>query len=553
MVNRIPSPVIDTKYLSSLVMPDGPLDLDLHVVSARTGGGGMRAGDDVDAVISSPLSYADGGVVDHDAAKTNERRRNSGSEKDAVTETKLADVGPDGNGKKVVVETAAPRFPTPVKPPRWTGGHQILAHAVRGGLRSFLLGWALRGGITFLLKLIRVVKGKLPLRLALKSFFSAEPRRMGLMIGYFSFTWKLINNSLFYLRGNRQSKLNGFIAGSVAGLGILFQEKSAREGVAQQLFVRSMQAGYNALKAREVIHLPYGDSALFMVACGSILYAYAMQPETIPPEYYSWMLKTARVPKPILTLNRHNLRAWEASTELARPLADIPTIKNALLRNREGCHPSSLPKAMSYIAKHAGTAPMIPCSVLHPGDPSCVSYNSKLIFKVMAGIAPVYAALNFVPMLALKTGKFVKAPKELTIRGVKSTFRSSLFLGVFVLIYMSGICTQRNLARTPLATAFPSLTRDHKLIYYFLGVLCSSSILIEHKSRRSELAMYVLPKGLQSLWMVLHQRGKMPKIPGFSVYMNCVAMGILMSVYQMEPERMSTLMFKVMEKLIGRN
>ncbi|KNC98268.1 uncharacterized protein SPPG_06666 [Spizellomyces punctatus DAOM BR117] len=456
----------------------------------------------------------------------------------------------DDSQENVKIEETVGKYPAPVTPNRWKGVNQIIVHALRGGMRSFLLAYAMRGGVSFLIRLVRVLKGRLSLLAALRAFFSGESRRFALMIGSFSFSWKLINNLLFHFRG-RQSKLNGFIAGSIAGLSILFEEKETRMSIAQQFLVRSMQAGYNALKARDVVHFPYGDTALFMVACGSILYAYIMQPGTIPKEYYSWMIKTARMPVPMLNFNRSNYRAWEQSA--VKPLVDTKLVTDIITHNREGYHPSAVPRALEYISRNNGTMPIVPCSVLHPTDPSCITYNSKLLGRVMIGIAPVYAALNFVPMVLLKTGKFVKNPGHLTTRGILSTFRSSLFLGVFVFIYMSGICTQRNIATSRLGSLIPYLSRDHKLVYYLLGLLCSTSILIEHKSRRSELAMYVLPKGLQSLWMVLHQRGRMFRVPNFEIYMSSVAMGILMSVYQTEPQRMSSLLFKVMEKIIGRN
>lgn len=121
------------------------------------------------------------------------------------------------------------------------------------------------------------------------------------------------------------------------------------------------------------------------------------------------------------------------------------------------------------------------------------------------------------------------SPLNLTRRGLLSTLRSSTFLSIFVVIYMSGICLQRTLAISSLPIPLPTFFRhDHKLWYYILGLLCSSSILIELKSRRSELAMYVLPKGLQSLWMVLYKRGAVVRVPGFELGMSSLAMGILM-------------------------
>jgi len=46
-----------------------------------------------------------------------------------------------------------------------------------------------------------------------------------------------------------------------------------------------------------------------------------------------------------------------------------------------------------------------------------------------------------------------------------------------------------------------------KFSFLLLGVLSGLSILVEEKRRRTELAMYVLPKGAESLWIALRGRG----------------------------------------------
>ena len=50
---------------------------------------------------------------------------------------------------------------------------------------------------------------------------------------------------------------------------------------------------------------------------------------------------------------------------------------------------------------------------------------------------------------------------------------------------------------------FADLHSDHKLVYWIIGALSSLSLLIESKSRRSELALYALPKGVESIYHIL--------------------------------------------------
>jgi len=45
---------------------------------------------------------------------------------------------------------------------------------------------------------------------------------------------------------------------------------------------------------------------------------------------------------------------------------------------------------------------------------------------------------------------------------------------------------------------------DHKLVYWVVGFLASWSILVEKKSRRSELALYAFPRGVDSIYEILY-------------------------------------------------
>ena len=54
--------------------------------------------------------------------------------------------------------------------------------------------------------------------------------------------------------------------------------------------------------------------------------------------------------------------------------------------------------------------------------------------------------------------------------------------------------------------------RDHKLVYWFGGAIAALSVLLEKKSRRTELALYVLPRAADSLWYILVNRHLLPKI-----------------------------------------
>jgi hypothetical protein len=165
---------------------------------------------------------------------------------------------------------------------------QILANAARNGLKASVLGFSIRSGLLFLLRLIKVAKRKETLLTALeRSLLGQESFRFAAFFGLFAFLWKGINvtyfqikmsflitpkcvstyigtnNIIIKLRCGKDDKVNGFIAGFIAGLSILVEEKSRRITLSQQLFVRGLQGLYNSLKVRGIFQFTHGDSLIF--------------------------------------------------------------------------------------------------------------------------------------------------------------------------------------------------------------------------------------------------------------------------------------------------
>ncbi|KAJ3263186.1 hypothetical protein HDU77_011134 [Chytriomyces hyalinus] len=437
---------------------------------------------------------------------------------------------------------------------------QIVAHAAKGACSSYVLAFGLRGGVSFLLSLTKVVKGKAKLRDSLRFLFADYVFRFSNMVGSFSFIWKLVSNYLRFRESKKVSppvskrsslmiaRRNAFIAGSLAGTSVLFETYENRLAVMQQFGVRALQASYNGLKARNLFSFAHGDTLLFSIACGSIMYAYVMAPDTIPKEYNNWMVQTARVSRESLAISRQNNRRIENPSKF-QPI-DFDTIYDCI--NRHGGTNAVVALQQAATAYDArirpdGTLPIVPCSIIHPTDCNCLSYNTALAFKIMSGIAPVYATLNFVPMVLLKTRALMANPISLPLKGIRSTIVSSAFLTAYVGIYMAGICGVRNLVK------YEWMHQDHKIMYYILGCIASgTSILMEKKPRRAELAMYVLPKGLQSLFLVMQRRRWIYHVPGSETALSCLSFGVLMTFYQLEPQALSPLLVRILDKVIGK-
>ncbi|KAJ8660468.1 hypothetical protein O0I10_003926 [Lichtheimia ornata] len=417
--------------------------------------------------------------------------------------------------------------------PRPQNVTDLLIHAIKGGGRAFLLAYGIRAGVIFCLSLLRVIRKRAAFgNIITASLKNETALRFAGMFGSFAFLWKLVNNGMRIYR-DKDDRLNGLVAGAVAGLAILCEKQEKRVDIAQQLFVRALQGVYNAGKARDILYFKHGDALLFGLACGQILYAYTMQPHTLDPGYYNFMVKTARVPGDLLILNEKNVRGFPVSQQEALAAVNKfrPT-KNAL----------AITKAMpEYPAA-------IPCEMIHPWVDGCHNTAVERFLKVCQAMFPVYGTLHFVPMLLLRTKHLRKDPKGMLAKTSLATLKSCAFLGLFVMLYQYQVCMHRKLMDAGV------ISSNSKYFYGIFGFVCSfSSIFLEEKKRRGELAMYCLPIALKSAYQIAYQRKWIIHIKHFEVMMTSVAMAIIMSFYQEEPDVLSSFVRKIMYQFFGKN
>ncbi|KAI8393947.1 uncharacterized protein BYT42DRAFT_487758 [Radiomyces spectabilis] len=374
--------------------------------------------------------------------------------------------------------------------PRPKNAIQLIQHAVHGGVRAFLLAYGVRGGVNFCLYLLRVIRKRAPLGRILKaSFKNLDAIRFGAMFGSFAFLWKLVNNGMRLAR-DKDDRLNGLVAGAVAGLSILFEKEDRRVNIAQQLLVRN------------------GDALLFGLTCAQVMYGYTMQPHTLPSDFYGFMLKAARCPKEALLLNAKNVRGLPLSQE---------EVLATIMKHRPTAH-------ALQVAKQVPAFPVAtPCETLHPWIDGCNATAVERFCKVFKSMMPVYGTLHFVPMFLLRRHSLKKDPVKMFSKTTIATLKSGAFLASFVTLYQYQVCMHRKMVEKGWTTF------NHRVLYYIAGFICSySSIFLEDKKRRSELALYVLPKALQSLYEILYQRRLIFKVKHFEVIMTSVAMGIIM-------------------------
>ncbi|CAO3647052.1 unnamed protein product [Mucor fragilis] len=418
--------------------------------------------------------------------------------------------------------------------PRPSTPKEVIQHAIKGATRAFVLAYGVRATVNFCLYLIRILRGKASWDHILQaSFKNLDSVRFGAMFGSFALLWKSVNNGMRLYRG-KDDRLNGLVGGAVAGLSILFEKKERRVDIAQQMLVRALQAIYNAGKARDIFYFKHGDALLFAVTCAQVLYAYTMRPETLPPDFYSFMIKAARCPEGALRLNEKTVRGIPINAEEA-----LEVVKKL--------HPTA--QSLSVVSQLPTGTSAIPCEVLHPWVDGCHATAFDRFTKVFKSFLPVYGTLHFVPMLLLRSQHFKRDPVNMLSKTTIATLKSGAFLATFVTLYQYYICMHRNLFKTGLIGNWNS-----KYIYYAAGFLCSyPAIFLEDKKRRSELALYVLPKAITSFYHIAYSHHWIFKVKHFEVVMTSFAMGIIMSFYQEEADVLSSFVRKIMYQFFQKN
>ena len=368
------------------------------------------------------------------------------------------------------------------------------------------------------------------------SLLAKDAYRFAIMLGSFSFIHKFLSNSLLLKTGN-YNKRNSAIAGAIASLSLLIETPVNRVTIAQQFSMRAIQAGKNALKQRNLFHFAHADTLAFAAAAASIMYAYTNYPQSIPRSYYEWVVQHGRVPKAMVELNRLNSHAAHKGTMKTYSATD-------LLQTIEKFNPTreSKKKLVAYLKEHSQRLPSVPCCMLHSSSNSCSIYCVSVWIKTFADMLPVYLSLNFIPQLILKTQNLIDYPYDTFKKIVENTAISCSFLSSYVFIFQSGLCLHRNL--------FPHST-EPKYLFYALGFLTGFSILVEQKQKRAELAMYVLPKGMQSLYELSIDAGRLPRIHGIDLISTMASFAVIMGLIQKEPHQLSPLLYKLVKNIIG--
>ena len=189
----------------------------------------------------------------------------------------------------------------------------------------------------------------------------------------------------------------------------------------------------------------------------------------------------------------------------------------------------------------------IPGRALQPAFASPVLGSLNAFWGVCKRIFPVYFGLTLVPTVVLKFGKFMKSPFVSLGYSLTSAFRSTSFLASLCGSYQAIIFVQRAVLRLVGG-------RDHKFTYWAAGFLSGWAILLENKHRRSELALFALPRAIDSLFKVLMPAStSIRTLYNCQVMMFCVSISAVMCLYDNESTRscLSPMVVTIINRFLG--
>ncbi|KAF9516869.1 hypothetical protein BS47DRAFT_1371618 [Hydnum rufescens UP504] len=486
-----------------------------------------------------------------------------------------------------------------------------IKHATWGALRAGFLAGAIRSGVNLFLLLFRVLRTpkKFRIRLVLHALFGPDTFRFSAMLGSFTFLYKLLLNSLplipipdqlAVLRSHRHTRkhpasdeesllspgagstgsgtpltipskrekregkprhlsltseiayshLDGarwhaIVAGAIAGLSVLWEKKERRITIAQQIFVRGLQGSWNVWSPRLGIHIPYGSVLAFSLCCGQIMYAFLLRPETILDlTIIGKILKASKVHGETMHINRQLVR---------QGTFEIPLMESLINKAGNTPHNTTVLRNMLEHAKRgdfqgkvAGT-----CEIIHPWIDSCVYVEVERFVSVFTWMFPIYGALHVIPMILFKRKTFAKEPLTMLLKSLKGTVRSSTFLSVFVFIYQCVFYIPHSILCVLIIwrTRTSHFMLVSRASFWFLGAMTGLALFVEDQRRRAELTMYVLPRGLESAWSMMRNRGYVPFIPFGDSILCAVGMGMVMH----DPQHLSGLVRRILYQFVGPN
>lgn len=439
--------------------------------------------------------------------------------------------------------------PTPLpRTGKLTPGEMLdLLQAVQGAGKTFVRTFAAASAARTLLNVLTsLISG----RIRHKRVKDLVDFKLGLFLGGFSASFKALYQILKIVR-RKEDTLAALVSGGVAGLSILALPKEDRPTWAVYTLVRS---GHFLARALAVRHLLFRklaeypwDTILMSLSAGQILYGFIYEQSTVSPSYLSFLKVHGGTHPVIIKFFENSHKGQPIDVPALQKLYPHLPVEEIIKKSKEWVE-MGLEKPYQWV-----------CRLGHPGK-GCGNHLMDFFIAGIKRALPVYAPIHGFYALVVLYHHLVRfrkdrrtsrqttssdastqvAPKqrptyrslsiqivEVFVKFLQNLIRSSVFLSLYCTLGWSSVCFVNQNINLKNGPYIPSR------IGLSLGGL---GTLIEAKGRRMELALYCLPRALESAWKDLVLHGWVKNIPNAEVALFCVATSIITAVFKRQPD-----------------
>lgn len=271
------------------------------------------------------------------------------------------------------------------------------------------------------------------------------------------------------------------------------------------------------------------DPAIFASSCALIMWAWIYTPDRLPRSYNKWIKSAAAVDQRLLLALR---RMRYGEIKYGQETGQAPLLQ-------EMCKDYNLP--LSY-GDPAITVPY-PCEIVHMGSgPNCEYHFLSRFIRSFIWAFSTYAPLNLLLTLRQPSRKNI-------LRALKSSARSSSFLGSFIALYYYGICLTRSRIGPHILGQSNSACQQIDSGPCVAGgcALCGWSVLIENETRRKELGLFVAPRALATLL----PRRYLPENQWRETLAFACSAAVVFTCVGEKPERVRGVLGKLLHRVLG--
>ncbi|KAI5984946.1 hypothetical protein EDD15DRAFT_2200894 [Pisolithus albus] len=240
-----------------------------------------------------------------------------------------------------------------------------------------------------------------------------------------------------------------------------------------------LQGSYNAFTSKNGFHIPHGEALLFCI-------------------WYVILLSNAS------GASRQAIKMVR-DMNLNRTF-DVQDIDKILQRSVVHFKPFDLIPAnrTAVLAARALASGEPPDFGLYP--PILSESPDTTVMTVFKWAFPIYGALHFLPMILFKRKAFLLKPIHMLGKAGVGTIRSSAFLAAFVASFQSWVCLKHYIYEV--LSSQKTLKLPKSIINFFVSKYSYAfGGFLEERRRRGELAVYALPKAMESAWLTARGKG----------------------------------------------